>query len=317
MAFQRVNRVQARGVDGRGVTIGALSDSYDTATTDVFGDPLLIHAAEDVASGDLPGTGNPRNPQPVVVIQDANGGHDEGRGMLQIAHDVAPGSKLCFATANGGQLNFANNIRNLADKSGPCGADVVVDDITYPDEPMFSDGVISDAIDQVAANGVSYFSSAGNQGQQNAWQSPVRLVPASVAGTNLNLDGADPALYDGGFQDANPGPGTDVAQTIKIGAAGGTIDFQWDDPVDPDGPDFGDSIFHEHRGADHTHLGAHVHVHPDPGPGRHDRAVQGRRRPLRVDGRGPHRDQARRHRARSPGHRHLAGVARHHARPGR
>ena len=71
--------------------------------------------------------------------------------MLQIAHDVAPGSKLCFATANGGQLNFANNIRNLADKSGPCGADVVVDDITYPDEPMFSDGVISDAIDEVAA----------------------------------------------------------------------------------------------------------------------------------------------------------------------
>ena len=54
VAFQRVNRVQARGVDGRGVTIGALSDSYDTATTDVFGDPLLIHAAEDVASETSP-----------------------------------------------------------------------------------------------------------------------------------------------------------------------------------------------------------------------------------------------------------------------
>jgi hypothetical protein len=244
VAFQRVDRVQARGVDGSGVTIGALSDSYDTATTDVFGDPLLIHAADDVASGDLPGAGNPRNSQPVVVIQDGPG-HDEGRGMLQIAHDVAPGSKLCFATANGGQLNFADNIRHLADKSGPCGADVVVDDITYPDEPMFSDGVIADAIDDVAADGVSYFSSAGNQGQQNAWQSPVRLLPASVAGTNLNLDGADPTLYDGGFQDANPGPGTDVAQTIKIGEAGGTIDFQWDDPVDPDGPDFGPAIFHD------------------------------------------------------------------------
>ncbi len=240
--FQRVDRVQQRGVNGRGITIGALSDSYDTATTDVFGDPLTVHADDDVASGDLPGPGNPRNGQPVVVIQDA-GGFDEGRAMLQIAHDVAPKSKLCFATANGGQLNFADNIRQLADKSGPCGADVVVDDITYPDEPMFSDGVISDAIDDVAADGVSYFSSAGNQGQQNAWQSPVRLRP-TAAGTNLDLTGVDPSLYDGGFQDADPGAGTDVAQDIQLGAAGGTLDFQWDDPVDPDGPELGASIFH-------------------------------------------------------------------------
>jgi len=243
--LQRIDKVQARGVDGRGVTIGALSDSFDTATTDVFGNPLAIHAADDVASGDLPGPGNPRNSKPVVVIQDGSG-FDEGRGMLQIAHDIAPASKLCFATADGGQLNFADNIRRLADKSGPCGANVVVDDITYPDEPMFSDGVISDAIDDVAAHGVSYFTSAGNAGQQNAWQSPVRLIPAgrAISGTNLNLDGVDPALYDGGLQDANPGPGTDVAQNIQIGSGGGTIDFQWDDPVDPDGPTLGPSIFH-------------------------------------------------------------------------
>ena len=245
VAFQRIDRVQARGVDGRGITIGALSDSYDTATTDVFGNPLTIHAADDVASGDLPGTGNPRYPQPVVVTQDG-AGNDEGRAMLQIAHDVAPASKLCFATADGGQLNFANNIRTLADRSGPCGADVLADDITYPDEPMFSDNPISDAIDNVAAHGVQYFSSAGNQGEQNAWQSPVRLVSSArgLAGTNLNLDGVDPALYDGGFQDANPGPGTDVAQDVRIGSTGGTIDFQWDDPVDPNGATIGSSIFH-------------------------------------------------------------------------
>jgi Subtilase family len=244
--FQRVDKVQDRGIDGSGVTIGALSDSFDTATTDVFGNPLAIHAADDVASGDLPGPGNPRNSQPVVVLQDAGGGYDEGRAMLQIAHDVAPASKLCFATAYGGQLNFADNIRSLADKAGACGADVVVDDITYFDEPMFSDGVISDAIDDVAAQGVSYFSSAGNQGQQNAWQSPVRLLPAGqgLAGTNLDFTYVDPALYDGGLQDADPGPGSDVAQTIQLGSAGGYIDFQWDDPFDPNGPTLGASLFH-------------------------------------------------------------------------
>ncbi len=247
VALQRVDRVQAAGVDGAGITIGALSDSYDTATEDVNGDPLLVHAADDVASGDLPGVGNPQNPQPVVVVEDdpTGSGLDEGRGMLQIAHDVAPGAKLCFATAQTGLLGFADNVRRLADKSGPCGADVVVDDITYFDEPMFSDNPLSDAIDDVAADGAHYFSSAGNAGVQQAWQSKVRLVPAArgVRGTNIDLTGVDPALYDGGLQDMNPGRGTDVAQDLTLGPAGGLFDLQWDDPVDVDGATYGDPVF--------------------------------------------------------------------------
>src|SRR5215213_1517209 len=41
------------GVDGGGVTVGILSDSFDTDA----GAPT--HAAQDVATGDLPGSGNP------------------------------------------------------------------------------------------------------------------------------------------------------------------------------------------------------------------------------------------------------------------
>ncbi len=70
VALQRADKVQARGVDGKGITIGALSDSYDAANNDVFGEPLTIHAPDDVRTGDLPGTGNPRNRKPVVVIED-------------------------------------------------------------------------------------------------------------------------------------------------------------------------------------------------------------------------------------------------------
>ncbi|WP_375423669.1 S8 family serine peptidase [uncultured Friedmanniella sp.] len=247
VAFQRIDKLLAKGIDGRGVTVGVLSDSYDRATTTVAGDPLTIHAAQDVASGDLPGPGNAKYPQPVVVVDDssATGGEDEGRGMLQIIHDVAPAAKLCFATADNGLVGFANNVRRLADKSGPCRADVIVDDVTYFDEPMFSDSVLSDAIDDVAAQGVHYFSSAGNNQDAGAWASNARLLPASTAlrGTNLDFSDVDPALYDGGLQDMKTGPGTDVAQTVAIGPGGGVVDFQWDDPVDVNGATYGTPYF--------------------------------------------------------------------------
>ena len=162
--------------------------------------------------------------------------------MLQIVHDVAPRAKECFATADGGELNFANNIRALADKSGPCKANVVVDDVGYFAEPFFGDGVISDAVDDVAAQGVHYFSSAGNGSWQQAYQAPLRIIAPTRAGdtSNINLDGVDPNLYQGGFQDFDPGPGVDVAMDEALGFDGdepgvGILDLQWDDPNDPNG----------------------------------------------------------------------------------
>jgi hypothetical protein len=238
---QRADRVP-RGIDGRGITVGALSDSFDKATEFVTGGPLTIHAADDIRTGDLP-------PEGVTVIQDAPGNAgvaDEGRAMLQIVRDVAPRARQCFATAFTGDLGFADNIRALADPSGPCKADVIVDDVGYFDEPFFGRGPISDAVDEVAAQGVHYYSSAGNGSSQQAYQAPLRIVP-SPQGANLNLTGVDPKLFAGGFQDFDPGAGVDVAQDLVLGGvdAGpgdGILDLQWDDPVDPNGAPVGDPI---------------------------------------------------------------------------
>lgn len=230
----RVDQLPA-GVDGTGITVGVMSDSYDT-------NAAPNSAALDISTGDLPGAGNPAgNTQPVVLLEDQPAGTDEGRAMLQIVHDMAPKARLGFATANGGQLNFANNIRSLAGLPGAphavagFKADIIVDDIIYPDEPMFQDGIIAQAVDEVFAKGVSYFSSAGNRPATQAYDSQVRIVPgapASWAGTNLDFSTVPPDLYAGGFHDFNPGHDVDVAQTIQF-VAGNTLVFQWNEPFDP------------------------------------------------------------------------------------
>ena len=131
------------GVDGSGVTVGVLSDSFDSQGG----------AAGDVASGDLP--------PGIVVLQDA-AGSDEGRALMQIVHDVAPGAALAFQTAVFGQAAYAQGISDLA----AAGADVIVDDLIYLAEPMFQDGIVAQAVDEVVTDsGVAYFSSAGNNGR--------------------------------------------------------------------------------------------------------------------------------------------------------
>ncbi len=247
---QRIDKAQAKGVDGRGITVAAMSDSYDVATTTTTGDPLKVHAKQDIKSGDLPGKGNAKYPTPVVNLEeseDPDSSNDEGRAMLQIAHDIAPASKLCFASAFNSEVGFADNIRKLADKKGQCGADVIVDDVIWFDEPMFSDGIVADAVDDVTAKGVHYFSAAGNEGEDNSWDSKVNLIPAKkgLKGTNLDFSEVDPSLYDGGLQDMDPGSGTDVAQDVRLGADpnGATFDVQWDDPTDLNGATYGSPLY--------------------------------------------------------------------------
>ncbi|MBC7880635.1 MAG: S8 family serine peptidase [Anaerolineae bacterium] len=239
----KVDQVPAN-IDGTGITVGTLSDSYNTSTNP-------IKEANDIASGDLPGTGNPLgNTTPVVITEElGSAGIDEGRAMLQLIHDVAPKAKLCFATAFNGQVGFANNILRLADPSLTCKADVIVDDIIYFAEPFFSDGIVAQAVDDVA-NGISfpskkvpYFSSAGNRPSTQAYLADARIIPVTGAttGTNISLTGIDPALYAGGFHNFRTDGGQDIAQNISI-SGNGTISFQWDDPYDVATPTLGATL---------------------------------------------------------------------------
>ncbi len=137
-------------VDGTGVKVGVMSDSYDR----------LGGSAGGVVSGDLPGKKNPNGYKtPIDVVQDFTfRGADEGRAMLEIVHDVAPGAALAFHTTLLGQSGFAQGIRQLAKAN----CDIIIDDWKYFAEPFFQDGIITQAIDEVVAKGATYLTFAGN-----------------------------------------------------------------------------------------------------------------------------------------------------------
>ena len=159
------------GVDGSGLTIGLLSDSFNNKSG----------YSADVASGDLP-------PGVQVLTDLSSGGTDEGRAMAQLVHDVAPASKLAFASAFLGEAAFAQGIINLAKPvtQGGAGAQVIADDVFYFDEPIFQDGVVAQAVNTAANTyGAAYFSSAGNQAN-HAFQTAWNGTTASPAGMPAN-----------------------------------------------------------------------------------------------------------------------------------
>lgn len=187
------------GVDGTGLMVGVLSDSYNCKGG----------AATDVANGELPAG--------VVVLREYGSctqAADEGRAMLQIVHDLAPGASLAFYTAFNGIADFANGIQALRN----AGADVIVDDVLYFSELMFQDGVVAQAVDNVVAQGATYFSAATNLTRQS-YESDFRATTVTGWSSNFRR------------HDFDPGTGVDTLQRVTMPASATvSISLQWDQP---------------------------------------------------------------------------------------
>jgi len=140
------NTAVGQGYTGAGVKVGVLSDSASPA-----------RVAALIASGDLGAN--------TVVLPGQDGTNnsgfsDEGTAMMELIHDLAPGAQLYFASAFNGDTSFAANIIALQQ----AGCKIIVDDVSYSNEGAFQDTVIAQAVNQVTAAGVLYFSSAANSG---------------------------------------------------------------------------------------------------------------------------------------------------------
>jgi subtilisin family serine protease len=208
------NQAVALGFDGTGVRVGVLSDSASPA-----------RVASLIASGDLPN-------DVTVVPGQASSGTDEGTAIMEIVHDLAPGAKLFFATANGGQSNFANNIRALRFTYG---CDIILDDIAYFAEGAFQDGTVARAVNDVVANGALYFSAAGNSGNLTSGTSGIwegDFAGGGDAGTVIDIVEGKPVTVHNFGNATNPQLYNVLTRTSTF------ISLKWSDPLASSSSDY-------------------------------------------------------------------------------
>lgn len=188
------------GVTGAGVKIGILSDSFN----------LKGGMAGDIANGSLPSA--------VKILKDGPAsGADEGRAMAELVHKVAPGAAIDFYSGFYSEADMAAGIAALVKD----GCNVIVDDITYLNEPFFQTGdVLQNAVSSAISSGVSYFTSASNEGRN--------FFQAGFTGLKAVLPGVSGSYLAENFGSV-AAPVTRQSLTIARGSTS-VFDLQWDQP---------------------------------------------------------------------------------------
>ena len=201
-----VNGPEARsgGLTGAGIKIGIISDSFN----------LMHGEAAAEKQGLLPANG-------VTVLEEGPAGSDdEGQAMAEIIHATAPGAQLYFYSGFYSETDMAAGVAALQ----AAGCQIIVDDVSYSDEPMFQDaGPIDTAIDAAVSAGVDDFTAAGNDGDG--------VYEAACAPTFVNIAGL-------GNVWAQTFAGGATTQTVTIpGNDETTLSLEWDAPYNADNAD--------------------------------------------------------------------------------
>ncbi len=173
------------GITGTGIKIGIISDGVEDIS-------------EAMASGALP--------EDVHILSSGKG--TEGTAMLEIVHETSPGAELYFYSAGSNKLEFNKAVDTLIAE----GCRIICDDVGWPDEPFFEDGIVASHIKEVIeSQDILYVSAAGNDAGRH---------------------------YQGTFFDNGSGwhdfsSGTRTSKNIYVDVPPGekvTVVLQWNDP---------------------------------------------------------------------------------------
>ncbi len=189
------------GYTGQGMVVGVISDGDSGVST-------------DQGTGDLPSNiwNDPNN-----TTWKSSGA--EGTAMMEIVYDLAPGVKrLGFA----GPATTADFLTALNDFSSTINANVIVDDLGFPGEAMFTNGDFANGVQQFASAhpNIHLVTAAGNDGSA-FWAG--QWVPYALVSTlTVNNVQYNTALD---FGSSNP----ELTFQVQPGDTAFYI-VEWDDP---------------------------------------------------------------------------------------
>ncbi len=176
---------QATGDTGQGVTVGVISKG-------------AVGLAQSQASGDLPANVwiDPNSPGVNTTGEGA-----EGTAMMEIVHDLAPGTSLAFCGAS----TTADFLNCLSDLQSMPGAQVIVDDLAFPVTAYFTNDSDVTAVQQWQSqhSNVRLVTAAGNFATSfwsGIWN-PAAINPITVNGVTYSQvqnfgTSSSPNFYD-------------------------------------------------------------------------------------------------------------------------
>jgi hypothetical protein len=203
VALHNSDLAQAQGVTGAGVTVGAISDG-------------VSNLAASQAANELPAVN-------VILV----GSGDEGTAMLEIIHDMAPGSALAFHATGSGTTGHVTAVTNLV----AANVDVIAEDLAYDGEPAFQQGVVAAAREGAANLGIPVHSSSGNRGTNHTAR--VAAVGTGGGPDGINFGVTPPGCSNNPDNVVAIGPGGDTTFDVTLGLAGSgstRITLQWSEP---------------------------------------------------------------------------------------
>jgi Subtilase family len=207
---------QMYGVNGQGITIGIISNafnstkvnngtSFQTAVAGGWVDPNAVYTA----------------PQ---GLDDNTSDHVEGLSMAEIVHEIAPNAHIIFYTADTPGLNGSAGTAAAINALAADGCNIICDDQSDNFEAFYQPGGPADAaVTNAVANGITYFTCAINSGPSSFYESQFNsatVIQNAILPGNLIAD-----AYNFGTA-TNPTP----YELIDSTAASFGVSLQWEQP---------------------------------------------------------------------------------------